>query len=367
MRIEQSCWTAGDGWRAEAAKGNAAGDCALVLAFGSREALATPGLLDDLRRRHPGARLVGCSTAGEIRGTEVHDDSLVATALAFDASSVRGACVRLERPDGFEAGSRLAAELPFEGLRHVFVLADGHAVNGTALLAGLASRLPASVSVTGGLAADGERFGETVVLWDEPLVGGVVAVGLYGERLRVGCGSLGGWDPFGPERLITRARGNVLYELDGQSALALYKRYLGEKAKGLPATALLFPLSLRGADGDASVVRTVLSIDEQEQSMTFAGDLPEGAYARLMKANFDRLIDGAVGRARHPDQLRRSQDGPAPAGGGGGRGRARGARRGDRAHRLLLLRRDLPVHADGALRAAQPDDDGDDVLGAIGV
>ena len=32
--------------------------------------------------------------------------------------------------------------------------------------------------------------------------------------------------------------------------------------------------------------------------MTFAGDVPTGCYARFMKANFDRLIDGAVGAAR---------------------------------------------------------------------
>ena len=126
----------------------------------------------------------------------------------------------------------------------------------------------------------------------------IAVLGLYGNRLKVGYGSLGGWDSFGPERLITRSRGNVLYELDGQSALELYKKYLGEHAKGLPATGLLFPLSIRTKEGDAGVVRTILAIDEEDRSLTFAGDIPEGAYARLMKANFDRLIDGAVGAAK---------------------------------------------------------------------
>jgi hypothetical protein len=126
----------------------------------------------------------------------------------------------------------------------------------------------------------------------------IAALGFYGNRLRVGFGSLGGWDPFGPERLITRSQGNVLYELDRRSALDLYKLYLGEHAKGLPATGLLFPLSLRMKTGETGVVRTILSVDEEEQSMTFAGDVPEGAYARLMKANFDRLIDGAIGAAQ---------------------------------------------------------------------
>jgi hypothetical protein len=149
------------------------------------------------------------------------------------------------------------------------------------------------------MAGDGARFGETLVFQDDaPHPDTIAALGLYGRRLKVGFGSLGGWDSFGPDRLITKATANVLYELDGQSALGLYKQYLGEHAKGLPATGLLFPLSIRTQSGETPVVRTILSIDEAAQSMTFAGDVPEGAYARLMKANFDRLIDGATGAAR---------------------------------------------------------------------
>jgi hypothetical protein len=121
---------------------------------------------------------------------------------------------------------------------------------------------------------------------------------LYGSRLKVGFGSLGGWDSFGPERVVTRSKANVLYELDGRSALGLYRQYLGEQANGLPATGLLFPLSIRTRADETPVVRTILSIDEEAQSLTFAGDIPEGAYARLMNANFDRLIAGAAGAAR---------------------------------------------------------------------
>jgi hypothetical protein len=172
-------------------------------------------------------------------------------------------------------------------------------INGSDLVRGLSSRLPEYVSVTGRLAGDGSRFGETYVIREgKPERNIVTTVGFYGSRLRIGYGSVGGWDPFGPERLVTRSQGNVLYELDGKSILGLYKTYLGELAEGLPATGLLFPLSVRVGKDDRPVVRTLLSVNEAEQSMTFAGDIPEGAYARLMKANFDRLIDGAVEAAR---------------------------------------------------------------------
>ncbi len=306
MRIEQRHWTAA-GWRQHGAD-DLGREAQLVLVFGATAVLANPTLLADLHSRYPGSLIFGCSTAGEIRDIEVSDDSLVATAIRFSGTRVLGASISLPdcNGDSFNAGERLAAALPLslagegsEALKHVFVLSDGLRVNGSDLVRGLTSCLPGTVSVTGGLAGDGARFGETLVVHDGRADAGVVAaIGFYGRGLRVGFASLGGWDPFGPERLITRSKGNVLYEFDGQSALAVYKKYLGEHADRLPASGLLFPLSLRTRAGDVPVVRTILAVDEATQSMTFAGDVPEGAYARMMKANFDRLIDGATDAAR---------------------------------------------------------------------
>jgi hypothetical protein len=272
----------------------------LALVFGDREIIKDRGCLDEIAAAYPRARVIGCSTAGEICGTEVTDDSLVCTAISFKHTRIDLAQVAMgEVGSSFEAGTRLARALDPEGLVHAFVLSDGLSVNGSQLVAGLSSELPSDVTVTGGLSGDGARFEETLVLCDGGATrDAVTLLGLYGDRLKVGYASLGGWDSFGPERLITRSAGNVLYELDGQSALGLYKRYLGDQAAGLPATGLLFPLSIRTGDAEPGVVRTILSIDERKQSMTFAGDLPQGAYARLMKANFDRLVDGAAGAAR---------------------------------------------------------------------
>ena len=299
MRIEQKKWTAAKGWAAENPD-TLADSAQLVLVFGARAILKEQALITHIKTAYPNAHILGCSTAGEIYGDQVSDHSLVLTAVSFEHTRLKGAQVEIHRTeDSFQAGEYLAQSLDPEGLIHVLVLSDGLIVNGSDLVRGLTKHLPEQVTVTGGLAGDGDKFAETLVFWDGiPQKNAIAALGLYGNRLRVGYGSLGGWDPFGPERLITRSKGNVLYELDGRSALELYKKYLGEHASGLPATGLLFPLSLRGKASGTGVVRTILSVNEQEQSMTFAGDVPEGAYARMMKANFDRLIDGAVGAAR---------------------------------------------------------------------
>jgi hypothetical protein len=299
VQIEQRKWQRQSGWKV-AGPSQMKSTPQLVLLFGDGSLLGDVKALDELRATYPGARIFGCSTAGEINGAEVFDDSLVATAIAFEHTGIELSHVIAEGPvTSYVAGRQLAEALRRDDLRHVVVLSDGLGVNGSDLVRGLTENLPKDTTVTGGLSGDGDRFKKTVVVLDVPQpTNSVVALGLYGSHLRVGFGSEGGWDSFGPERLVTKSAGNVLYELDGTSVLDLYRKYLGAHANGLPGTGLLFPLSLREHEGDRGTVRTVLSIDESAKSMTFAGDIPEGSYARLMKANFDRLIDGAGSAAQ---------------------------------------------------------------------
>lgn len=267
----------------------------LVLAF------AAPGYRDhwaplrELVDAHPSSHVMGCSTAGEIHGAHLSDDTVSVAVARFAGTRLRRATADPARGGSHHAGREIGLALRADDLRAVLVLSDGLQVNGTELTRGLGEVLPPEVVVTGGLAADGDRFGATwVILGGRPTTGVVTAVGLYGDALRVGHGSQGGWDRFGPERLVTRSAGPVLHELDGRPALALYKEYLGDRAAGLPATGLLFPLALRPEDGcDAVLVRTILAVDENAQTLTFAGDIPQGAMVQLMRANFDRLIDGA--------------------------------------------------------------------------
>ncbi len=254
--------------------------------------------------------MIGCTTAGEILDTEVSDDSLVCTALSFDHLTCRGSCVELDGTmNCHEAGRRMGRLLADKKLCHVLVYSEGLHVNGTELVHGLTEIIGDSVTVSGGLAGDGELFSETWIVWNgEATTRSVAAVGIYGDGLRVGYGSIGGWDSFGPERLITRSSGNVLYALDGISALDLYRHYLGEFADGLPASGLLFPLAIRIPETGIEVVRTILKVDASSHSMIFAGDIPEGAFARMMKANFDRLIDGAADSARHCTSMLDARD-----------------------------------------------------------
>jgi hypothetical protein len=267
----------------------------LVLVFAAPEYIEHPAPLEDLALAFPNSCVIGCSTAGEIAGDRVQDESISVAVARFDHSHLAVASTQISEPDSRAAGERLARQFDRRGLRAVFTLAEGLDVNGSELVAGICAGLPPGVVVTGGLAGDGARFKGTWVFGKEGILrNAIVAVGMYGERLRVGIGSHGGWEGFGPERRITRARGNVLYELDHKPALKLYKEYLGEHAARLPGAALNFPLAIREPDNtDEQLVRCIAGVDEKDQSITFAGDMPTGNIARLMRADTERLIAGA--------------------------------------------------------------------------
>jgi hypothetical protein len=298
MRLEQTLWTREGGWAVT--KEGVPQDAQVAFVFGAPEALTAGGWLEHVRVRYPRARLAICSTGGEIHGREVYDGAISVTALAFESVEVSAATIDLDdTPDMAQAGEKLAAAVKAPGLKSVFILSDGTRVNASELIRAMRSVLGRDVVLTGGLAGDGDRFTRTLVGLDTlPQSGRIVAIGFAGEKLRLGHGSCGGWDVFGPERKITRAQGSVLYELDGKPALDLYKRYLGEEAKGLPGSALLFPLRIYQPGRDEeSLVRTVVGIDEEKRAMIFAGDVPQGYCGQLMKGNVDRLVEGAADAA----------------------------------------------------------------------
>ena len=273
----------------------------LLLVFGSIKLMTQASLQEHLEQRFPTTQRIGCSTAGEVFTTGVGQGSVVLTAISFAHPRFRVATAELAgMASSREAGEQLAARLAEPDLKAVWVLGQGLNINGSALVAGITSRLDKQVPVCGGLAGDDGAFKETVTLCNEGLSATrLVAIGFYGDGLIHGHGSFGGWQAFGPERKVTRCTGNILHELDGEAALTVYKRYLGDYAKDLPASGLLFPFEMVARPGEASgLIRTILGIDETSGSLILAGEINPDGYLRLMHAQSDKLIDGADEAAR---------------------------------------------------------------------
>ncbi|WP_273429239.1 FIST signal transduction protein [Chitinibacter tainanensis] len=266
-----------------------------VLILGSPELIADPYCLAALQAGCAEATLVGCSTAGEINQAGVHEHSLVITAVQWAAGRPQLATTQLaDMEDSHAAGVRLGQQLAGVALAGVLVLSPGVQVNGSALVQGVAEALPQPVPIIGGLAGDNGAFASTSVLSQHGCSAQQVVAMAIPAGIRLGHGSFGGWQPFGPARKVTRCAGNILYELDGEPALSMYKRYLGEYAEQLPASGLLFPLEKLGPDHSQSgLVRTILGVDEAAGSLILAGDLVPDGYLRLMHASHDALIEGA--------------------------------------------------------------------------
>jgi hypothetical protein len=299
MHTQKIIWNDRSGWTAP---DKDAADASLVLYFGTRGALNCGTRYDELRALFPRAHIMGCSTGGQIDDNDVNDDEIVAVAVSFDATRLKVCRQDIGDPQhSRDYGEALGRALQADDLAGVFVLSDGLNVNGSELVAGICKVIGADVPLTGGLAGDGADFKETLVGADcAPRARTIAGLGFYGPAIRVGHGSAGGWDLFGPRRKVTRSAGNVLFELDGEPALDLYERYLGpDESKGLPSSALLFPIQVYDLEQpDSAVVRTVLAIDRAARSMTFAGDIPQGWTAQLMRGNLDRLSAGAADAAR---------------------------------------------------------------------
>lgn len=298
MIIEQLLFRPGSGWLTvgSAVPGTTA---QLVLAFGDRPLLAAGEALGALQARYPAARVVAASSAGEISAGEVTEGTVTAVAVSFEHTRVACEMVAVNTPALSRlAGRDLGRRLGAPDLVHVFVLACGRRTNGTELAEGFNEALPWRVRVTGGLAGDAKVEEDTLVGLDGDLQpGNVVAIGFYGNRLDVSCGSAGGWEAFGPERLVTHSEGNVLFELNGHPALSLYREYLGARAGELPGVGWRFPLALCGAGDTPDRVRALIGIDEARGSMRFAGPVPMGSRVRFMRGFFTSLLSGAAAAA----------------------------------------------------------------------
>ena len=268
----------------------------LVLVFSERTYLEKHNPYYLIKELFPNAEVVICSSSGQISQANYIKQKVVATAIQFEKSTIKAIEVDINQNESFKNSSKKITDYLLENDKptSILIISDGTLVNGTELVDNLKLNVENKISIFGGLAGDEEKFEKTMVgLNKNAEAGKIVAIGFYGNSLKFGYGTHGGWRDFGPEREVTKSNKNVLYKIGNYYALDLYKEYLGEHANKLPGSSLYFPLSMRENENAKPVVRTILSIDEENKSMTFAGNIPENSLVRLMRVNNDELIDAA--------------------------------------------------------------------------
>jgi len=270
-----------------------------VLCFGDKQSISADDAYSVIHNQFPNAAITICSAAGAIVNTAVEDEGFTATAIQFNKTTVQSHSVNIaDYANSYDAGFSLLQKIAVADTQFIFLLSDGQKVNGSELIRGINEANTTQIPVSGGLAADGYNFVSTLTgINAKPGEGNIVAIALSGKDLVVKYGTEAGWENFGPERLVTSAVSNRLFEIDGKNALDLYTKYLGKEAEALPGSALFFPLSLKLSEEAEPLVRTILSIDNSDKSMVFAGDVPKGSKVRFMRANLDRLTNAATNAA----------------------------------------------------------------------
>ena len=270
-------------------------DPQVVLLFAASPLLDRPEAAAAIR--DCGMTVVGCSTAGEISAGGVSDLSFSGLALHFDRVPLKTVRAPLKNPqDSRKAGEELARQLAAPDLRSVFALCPGAFSDSIAFAKGLSGSLSALTLITGGIAGRHAGAGHTYTILNDVFGDDqAVAFGLYGDKVRVSSGTSGGWKPFGPVRRVTRAEANVIYELDGKPALPLYKEYLGDKAAALPFSGLMFPFAVVDERNrhETGLIRTLMDVDHNANTMTMAAVVPQGALVRMMHADNESLVDAA--------------------------------------------------------------------------
>ena len=246
--------------------------------------------------------LIGCTTAGEISSDGFSTDSAVLGGMVSDQINFEMVSVTAISQNSEKAGRELAAGFS-DSVRYVQLFSDGITGDGSAILRGMTSSFNGNLPVSGGTSGDGGNFLKTYqFLGDEVLSDAAVAIGFCGD-FKLGTGVRSGWTPIGLPKKVTRAAGNVLYELNGESALSVYERFLGKHAEQLPAVGVEYPLGIIGQfedlDGtDHLLLRATMSVDREKGVINFAGEIPEGAMVYLTCGDRNAILDATEAAAR---------------------------------------------------------------------
>jgi hypothetical protein len=288
MNIQQISWDKENGWDTKTGLQSSSN---LVFVFADTDYFYQEECYQEIVGFYPKADIIGCSSSGNIRNTKISDNNLTVLALQFDKSWIKSICIDHDSTTDIAVEIKLALkDFPREHLRHCFIVCDGLDINVTDLAESLSLNVN-DISITGGLAGDADRFAKTGIMFNGPTKKNqVVIVGFFGA-VHITSGFSTGWTEFGAERRITRSIKNTVFELDNEPALDIYERYLGEQAVELPSSGLRFPLSMRRTENENPIIRTLLGINREQNSLTFAGDMPEASFARLMKTNIDSLLE----------------------------------------------------------------------------
>ena len=268
----------------------------LAFAFSSVR-IGIPDLVKNLGSL--GVSIFGASSCGEVLSTDdkqsLYEESFVVAFTDISKNSFKQKLFRQEENKSFKLGQDIGQWGATVFKNPVFlVVVSGLATNGQKLVEGVINKAGNSTVMFGGLAGDDHMFENTYVFsHDEIIDNGANVVVLDGDKIEVNGLATSGWIELGKDLKVTSAEGNIVYSIDNEPALDVYKRYLDVNDDDLPGIGVEYPLMIK-RDNDTTAMRAVLGVDKEKKSLIFAGTVPKGSTVTFSSSPGFEVIETTI-------------------------------------------------------------------------
>ena len=217
-------------------------------------------VLDLIQEQLPDAKIIGCTTAGEILDDKVLLEQIAITFSLFEKTTLKTRFISADTTELMvdEISNRLF-ENNTKGLLLLPVLSDT-SVNFDEFVKFLYKRYD-KIPVFGGAAGDNSAFKEQFIFCGTQIYNeGVVAASFNSDSLSIDTDHSFNWQPIGKNLKITRTHGHVIDEIDYRPAMDIVEEYLGKEAAGLlPVSSLEFPMIFK--EDDILVARLIMGVE----------------------------------------------------------------------------------------------------------
>ncbi|RLD23417.1 MAG: hypothetical protein DRI54_07365, partial [Bacteroidetes bacterium] len=217
-------------------------------------------VLDQIQDELPKAKIIGCTTAGEIMDNEVLADQIIISILLFEKTTVK---IGFVKPG---SKKKMVAQLTenligtnTKGILLFPILFKGN-INVDGLIKSIFSSFP-ELPVFGGGAGDNANFKEQYNFLGNSISDTGIAVAAFNsDDLVIETDYSFNWKPIGNVLKVTKVDKNTLHEIDHRPALEVFEEYLGkEAAKALPLSSLEFPMVFQ--EDDILIARVIAGIE----------------------------------------------------------------------------------------------------------
>jgi hypothetical protein len=273
----------------------------LVIVFGS-VVFDQDQMLQGIHATTPEALVVGCSTAGEI-STEglAMEKSVVVMAIESDQMDFWGGIGNHLLWNPRQAGIECANAIQYASngyVRSCLMFLDVISGNGELGIAGMREKLGPSIPLYGSAAADDLLFFKTYQYFNSLVFSGsMVGLGMSGT-FTCAAALADSFLPIGIPRVVTKASGVTVQEIDHKPAFSMYEDYFGTehslelRERLLSDLAVTFPLGIFDTSTNSLISRNPIYAD-QEGGMVFTAQIPEGAEAHLMISDTEQAFTSA--------------------------------------------------------------------------